>query len=115
MIKRKNDMTSDSKVKMRGGDGTVKVTKAFEQGEYKGKARLIATITLEKGCSIGEHIHENEEEIFIVIQGVATYDDNGTEVTLYEGDACLCGASQKHSLRNEGEKTLVVAAIILTY
>lgn len=115
MIKRKNDMTSDSKSNMCGGDGIVTVTKTFEMGEYKGKARLIATITLEKGCSIGEHTHENEEEIFIVMQGVATYDDNGTTVTLYEGDACLCSASQKHSLRNDGEKPLVVAAIILTY
>lgn len=115
MIKRVNDMTSEIKDNMRGGDGKVTLTTVLEKGEYKGGARLVATITLEKGCSIGEHIHENEEEIFLVLQGVATYNDNGETVTLNKGDACLCLGSQKHSLRNDGDETLVVAAVILTY
>ena len=50
---------------------------------------MIATITLEPGCSIGEHVHEKEEEVFYIIQGTATYDDNGTETVLHPGDACI--------------------------
>ena len=42
-------------------------------GEYKGKSRLIGVITLEPGCSIGAHIHENEEEVFYIMEGTATY------------------------------------------
>ena len=53
---------------------------------------MIATITLEPGCSIGEHVHEKEEEVFYIIQGTATYDDNGTETVLHPGDACICWA-----------------------
>ena len=69
MIKRSGDMKTEEKVNMRGGDGSVLVTTALEKGEYKGAARLVATLTLEKGCSIGEHVHEKEEEIFYRPQG----------------------------------------------
>ena len=115
MIKRKSDMNSELKVNMRGGDGQVLVTKLLEKGEYKGSARLAATLTLEKGCSIGEHLHENEEEIFLVISGTAEYNDNGEAVTIYPGDCCICTGGQKHSIRNNNDEALVVGAFILQY
>jgi quercetin dioxygenase-like cupin family protein len=100
---------------MRGGTGQATVTDLLDAGEYTGKARLIATITLEPGCSIGEHVHENEEEVFYIISGTALYNDNGQDVTLNIGDSCVCLAGQMHSIANAGEKeTLVFAAIILT-
>ena len=115
MIKRAEEMNREIKVNMREGDGQVLVTTLLEKGEYKGAARLVATLTLEKGCSIGTHVHENEEEIFYVIEGTATYDDNGETVILNKGDSCLCLGGQKHSLRNDHDETLVVSAVILTY
>ena len=116
MIKRSADMTDSIKVNMRGGDGQVLVREILLKGEYKGNARLVGTITLAPGCSIGAHVHENEEEIFYIIKGTATYDDNGETVILNEGDSCLCLGSEKHSIANrmtEGEVQLF--AVILTY
>jgi quercetin dioxygenase-like cupin family protein len=116
MIRRNSDMTSTVKPNMRGGDGSAVVTDVLNKGEYKGASRLVATITLEPGCSIGEHVHENEEEIFYIIEGTATYDDNGEIRTLKKGDSCICLGSQKHSIANRTEdETLVVFAVILTY
>ncbi len=115
MIKRADEMNRETKVNMRGGDGQVLVTTLLDKHEYQGAARLVATLTLEKGCSIGGHIHENEEEIFYVVAGTATYDDNGKTVTLNKGDSCLCLGGESHSLRNDGDETLVVVAVILTY
>lgn len=115
MIKRADEMKSAVKVNMRDGDGQVVVTNMLEAGEYTGKSRLIATLTLEPGCSIGEHVHENEEEVFYVVEGQAEYYDNGEWVTLYKGDSCICLGGQKHSIANRSDKTLVVVAVILTY
>ena len=61
MIKRSAEMTDNVKVNMRGGDGRVSIREILLKGEYKGNSRLIGVITLEPGCSIGAHIHENEE------------------------------------------------------
>lgn len=116
MIKRYESMTENIKVNMRGGDGQAVIREILDKGEYKGASRLVATITLEPGCSIGEHAHENEEEIFYIIEGTATYDDNGEIKTLRKGDSCICLGSQKHSIANRTEnETLVVFAVILTY
>ncbi len=115
MIRKAEEMQSTVKVNMRDGDGQVVVTNILESGEYKGKSRLVATLTLEPGSSIGEHLHENEEEIFYVTEGEAQYLDDGEWVTLKKGDSCLCLGGQTHSIANRSDKTLVVVAIILTY
>ncbi|HBL41707.1 MAG TPA: hypothetical protein DDY98_09260 [Ruminococcaceae bacterium] len=115
MIKRKDEMKQTVKVNMRDGDGQVIVTELLSKGEYNGASRLLATLTLEPGCSIGEHEHINEEEVFYVVQGEASYYDNGEWKTLHQGDSCVCLGGQSHSIANRSDKTLVVVAVILTY
>ena len=116
MVKSAKDMKENVRVAMRGGDGQVVCKDFLDKGEYDGKARLFSTLTLEPGCSIGKHVHENEEEVFYVIQGVATYDDNGTVVKMYPGDSCICLGGETHSIANREESgDLVVFAAILTY
>lgn len=115
MIKRKEEMQSEIKVNMRSGDGQAVITPVLSKGEYNGHSRLVATIVLEPGCSIGAHVHENEEEIFYILEGVATYNDNGDTVTLNQGDSCVCLSGQTHSIANNGDKTLKLFAVILTY
>ena len=115
MIKKSVEMLKTIKPQMRGGAGQAIVTEMLSAGDYTGKARLIATIMLEPGCSIGEHVHDNEEEVFYVIEGTASYNDDGKNETLNKGDSCICRAGQKHSIANEAEKgTLIIVAIILT-
>ena len=67
MIKRANEMSREVKVEMRGGEGEAIITHFFEKEEYKGKARLISTINLHAGASVGYHVHENEEEVYYII------------------------------------------------
>ncbi len=116
MIKRNSEMTSTIKVNMRGGDGQAVVTDVLNKGEYNGHARLIGTILLEPGCSIGAHVHENEEEVFYIIDGTAVYNDNGKKEILHKGDSCICLGGQTHSVANETEnENLTLFAVILTY
>ncbi len=115
MIKRKEEMISQIKEHMRNGDGQAVITPILEKGEYNGHSRLVATITLEPNCSIGPHVHENEEEIFYILEGQAIYLDNGETVILDTGDSCVCLSGQTHSIANRSDKTLKLFAVILTY
>ena len=115
MIKRNENMNTVINENMRGGDGSVKITHILDKGEYKGNSRLVGVITLEQGCSIGAHIHENEEEIFYIIEGTATYLDGEDTVILGEGDSCISLDGERHSIANRSDKTLKVFAVILTY
>ncbi|MDD6011934.1 MAG: cupin domain-containing protein [Oscillospiraceae bacterium] len=116
MIKRSEEMKITLRESMRGGDGTVRITDILNQDEYQGKARLLGVITLEPGTSIGEHIHENEEEVFYIIEGTATYNDNGKTEILHAGDSCVCLGGQRHSVANREKDTVLrLFAAILTY
>ena len=115
MGKRKEDFKIVYNEHMKGGDGTVKIVHYAEQTEIGGKCRLMAKIILEPGCSIGEHTHVDEEEIFYVIKGTATYYDNGEWVTLNEGDSSICLGGQTHSIANRTDSTVEVIATVLLY
>lgn len=116
MFKKSNEMTETVNVNMRGGDGSVSVKEILTKGEYKSNARLVAVVSLKPGCSIGEHFHENEEEIFYILSGEALYCDNGTDVVLSAGDSCVCAGGEKHALRNNSDtEELKVFAAIITY
>ena len=115
MIKRQNEMVKEIKEQMRGGKGSVEITHIFMQNELKGKARLCAKITINPGCSIGLHEHVNEEEIFYIIKGKGTLDDNGVTREVAQGDSVLTGGGATHSIENTGGETLEMLAVILLY
>ena len=116
MIRRKNEYTVDIREEMRGGDGKVKIEHLWdEKNELKAPTRLMAKITLEPGCGIGFHNHDNEEEIFYIIKGTAEADDNGETVILNAGDTILTGNGAGHSIRCAGDKAVEMTAVIVSY
>jgi len=100
---------------MRGGDGSVVIEHLLEseKGELYGKGRLYARVTLGPGCSIGEHVHENEMESFAIVSGRARYLDGDREVVLNTGDLALCPPGGRHSVACEGDEACVLIAQIL--
>lgn len=115
MIKKANEMVTDLKHQMRGGNGTVEMTHIFKQDELTGKARLFAKITLNPGCSIGLHNHEAEEEIYYIIKGKAIVNDNGNISEVTAGDAVLTGNGAFHYIENKEEEPIVMIAVILLF
>ena len=116
MIRKSGTYRTELRENMRGGSGSVKIEHFWEPGsEMLSNNRMAARLTLPPGGSIGFHIHENEDEIFIIIKGQAEADDNGTAVLLNPGDTLLTGNGAGHSIRNIGESNLELVAIISTY
>lgn len=115
MIRRAEEMLQEVRDKMRGGKGKVEILHIFQRHELEGSARLCAKITLQPGCSIGYHTHDDEEEIFYIIRGIGTVNDNGKEDTVRAGDAILTGGGAGHGIANTGDEPLEIMATILLY
>ena len=113
MIRRASECKPEYREHMRGGAGTVKMTSYVTKEELYNKGRLFGDITLEPGCGIGAHVHEGEEEIFVVTRGTVIYNDNGTEHTATVGDILICNDGETHSIRNEGTAPASVTALIV--
>ena len=116
MIRKQSDYRIDTRPEMRGGNGTVRIEHLFEPGtELKAPTRLCAKLYLEPGVSIGFHRHENEEEIFVIVKGEGEIDDNGTLRQVAAGDSVLTGNGAGHAVRNTGNETLEILAVIAKY
>jgi quercetin dioxygenase-like cupin family protein len=115
MIKRNASMETEIRKRMREGSGEVEIQHIFKKEELKGKARLVARITLKQGCSIGSHAHGQEEEIFYVIKGEGVATENGETFILKEGDAMLTGGGSSHAIVNQSKNPLELFAVILLF
>ena len=112
MIRFANQAQPEIRENMRGGEGTVTLTPAFQPGDCQAKLRLFSRITLPAGASIGYHVHEGEEELFYFLSGTAEFNDNGTLHTVHAGDATVTGSGQGHSVRNTGDAPVEILAVI---
>ena len=113
MIKKSSEFVVDNRENMRGGDGIVSMYNFITPEDLNNKGRLFGKIILKPGCGIGYHIHENESELFYILKGIATYDDNGTIVTVNQGDLCVTSPGCGHSIKNEGKEEVELIALIV--
>ena len=113
MVKNFGDFKTELRENMRGGDGTVVVTSFVTPAELNEKGRLFGKIVLKPGCGIGFHVHETDSELFYILKGTATYDDNGQTTTVTAGDVTLTPAGTGHSIKNEGTEDVELIALIV--
>ena len=98
---------------MFGGPGTTKFTKIVNEEGLVGKGRLFNVVNLKPGCAIGSHKHNGELEIYYVLKGQGTYDDNGTSMQVKAGDVTVCNDGEVHGILNSGTEDLDMIALIL--
>ena len=116
MIRKNGEYTVDIRENMRDGEGKVKIEKLWIPGEdLKANNRLFAKLTLESGCSIGFHQHDDEEEVFVILAGKAEADDNGKTVILEAGDTILTGDGDGHAIKCVSNENLEILAVISGY
>ncbi|MDP4132765.1 MAG: cupin domain-containing protein [Bacillota bacterium] len=113
MIKKSSDLRNEVREHMRDGDGSVLITHLVEKENLYDKSRLFGVIHLDKNCSIGYHVHENDSEIFYVIKGEAIYSDNGVEKSVKSGDVLVCAKGEGHSIKNIKDEQVELVALIV--
>ena len=114
MIIRRNEMKTESKEKMRDGNGITGLTHLVNCENEK-NVRLIAEINLPPGASIGEHKHDNETEYYLILSGSGVVNDSGKDIEINAGDTIVTGGGASHSISNTGDVPLVFHAVIVTY
>ena len=87
MIRRLSDMGQFPVKNLCEGEGTAVFTSLFERGTLP---RIFSKITLEPGASCGEHVHDTDGEIYMVLEGKVTFIEDGVEYTCYPGECEYC-------------------------
>lgn len=112
MIKKSDAIAVKEAHNLRGGVGRIEMKHFYDEAEFNGLGRLYGLLVVPPGCSVGDHSHIGEQESYYILEGVATYNDNGKEVKLYPGDMALCPDGEFHGVKNEGEVDLKFIALI---
>ena len=115
MITKNNACITEDRENMRGGQGTVRLEHWFKPDNFKAKVRLCTRMIIAPGATIGQHAHEADDEVYIVISGTGRILEKGEWVDIAQGDAILTGNGASHSVENTGTEPLVIAAIIMLY
>ena len=96
-----------------GGKGHLIADSILTSNEMSGGCRMYSEITLELGCSLGEHTHTAETETYFILSGKGLYNDNGKEYEVFPGDVLFCDDGESHALENIGNTDLKFVALIL--
>ncbi len=96
----------------KGGEGHV-LMKDLSCGKKPANFKVCCEMVLEKGCSIGFHVHEGDSEIICILEGEGICTDGGADVPVRAGDAIVCREGEGHALRNECDRPLRYFAFVV--
>lgn len=99
---------------LKGGIGDIKILEHAPRGSML-NCRLFCEQEIPVGCSIGMHRHVNEIEIYVVRSGMGQVEEISRKYEVGEGDVILTRHDESHSIKNIGEESLIVTALILTH
>ena len=86
------------------GRGVLWCTELLGDYEKRGAGfKFIHDNVLEPGASIGEHGHDGDEEIYVILTGRGTMKIDGVEQEVGPGDVCLTRSGHRHDLTNRGD------------
>lgn len=115
MIQRAEAMEVEVRQQMRGGNGPVEIRHILKQNQFRAKCRMFSKLVIKPGCSVGMHRHDDEEEVYYILEGEGVVDDNGVKQQIKTGDVMLTGNGEAHSIENTGNTDLVMMAVVLLY
>ncbi len=73
---------------------------------------MVAENTLDPGAEIGYHVHEGDDELFVILEGEGLYRENDVDLRVGPGDMLFLTRSNRHGLKNTGEGSLRLLAVI---
>jgi len=95
------------------GKGIIHMKDLTDKEGLYGHGRLFSHLTVDPGCSIGDHDHQHETEFYYVIRGEGVFNDDGKEVIVHTGDICATGYGRRHGIENRTEEPLELIALIV--
>ena len=88
------------------GAGTVRLTSILGTETFQTNFHAVSRAELPPGTSIGEHIHQHMEEMFIILNAPAQYTVDGKTAELPAGSCVACLKGHSHGIYNHTDQTL---------
>lgn len=112
MVTKADQVPAAVKEALFGGNGEVHYKHLGSVEQLGGTGRLFSIMTLNPGCSIGDHTHVNEFEFYYILSGTALYNNNGTPCQITAGDVTYCPNGEAHGVVNNSDQPMIMLAFV---
>ena len=113
MVIRKEVQRLQVRDNVRDGNGTLENRHIIEPDAMFGSCTLFSEFYFDAGDSIGVHPHDNDAEVYYMLEGQLTLIEDGVETELHEGDASYAHSGTSHAIENRTDKPAKMLAVIL--
>lgn len=96
-----------------GGKGFVHIERLLTPEEMGPNVKMYARVTVDVNSSLGYHPHVNDSETYYILEGTASYNDNGVIRTIGPGEVTHTPSGMSHGIENIGDTPLVFMALII--
>lgn len=110
-VRRTSRQEGEPREAIRGGRGRARWIEVLGPGEMRG-VRAMALHELESGATIGEHLHTDSEEVYLVLAGEGVGLQDGERFPVGPGDAWVCRAGHSHGLEVAAHAPLRLLALL---
>ena len=108
------DVMPEVRPSIHGGDGSFEMRFVYGGQELMSALRVFELCRLPPGTSIGEHVHDETEEIYFILSGVGMMTLDGTPREVRAGDVILTQPVARHGISNPGPNDLEVLIVEVT-
>ncbi|BAI81463.1 conserved hypothetical protein [Deferribacter desulfuricans SSM1] len=113
MIVRLNNIEPKEVTKPKDGRGSL-INFGYEAAtKFGGQIKMFSVVELKPDSKVGYHIHENDMEIYLILDGKAVVNDSGTEELLNPGDMLITPKGEGHSIENKTNEPITFLAVII--
>jgi len=113
MIIRGKDIEAKNVENPRGGRGSL-INMGYEvMSQFSGNIKMFSVANLKPDSLIGYHTHEDDMEIYFMLDGSGIVSDNGQEDILYPGDLLITQKGEGHSIENKSGSDITFLAMII--
>ena len=98
---------------LKGGAGHVFLERLVGEDVLDNKCKMFANMTVETGCSLGYHEHQDESETYYIISGSGVYRDNDSTFDVHAGDVLVCRPGNGHAISNPHKEALRFVALMI--
>lgn len=106
---RKNVFTAAKEpVTAHHGVGKIAFVRPFSDEDFETNLSFVDYVEIPPGSSIGIHTHDENEEIYFIVEGSGTMHTNGEDFAVSGGDLVLNRRGWTHGLMNDSQAPLKV-------
>jgi mannose-6-phosphate isomerase-like protein (cupin superfamily) len=109
MIISRNEVAIVERENIRGGKGKARLYQYLTEGGQH-NVKFVSEVEMQPLAVIGEHLHETDEEFYLVLWGEGTGVLDGRTFAIQKGDAFVCKMGHTHGITagNEGLSFLAI-------